>query len=174
MLYGVSMTQLNCKNCGKAIYRKPSEIKRSKSKNFFCSRSCSSTFNNSASPKRQKRSRVCRTCLGKFYGKTKYCSESCIPRKTETEKRVEHASRVTQLRRAMKEKAVKMLGGQCSICGYNKCNKALQFHHLDPNEKEFRISNASSWKKAKVELEKCILVCANCHAEIHDDMVRSP
>ena len=60
-------------------------------------------------------------------------------------------------------------GPCCSRCGYNKCKAALCFHHEDPSTKEFQISGnwGLSWEKTKLELDKCILVCANCHAEIH-------
>lgn len=44
-------------------------------------------------------------------------------------------------RKLMKEKCVEYMGGKCKICGYNKCNSALEFHHLDPNNKEFQISS---------------------------------
>jgi len=57
----------------------------------------------------------------------------------------------------------------CSICGYNKCARALDFHH--PNDKEFDISRAvlnhTNIDKIKKEMEKCIIVCKNCHTEIH-------
>lgn len=58
----------------------------------------------------------------------------------------------------------------CSICGYNKCLAALEFHHLDSEEKDFQISKGYSYsfERIKKELEKCILVCANCHREIHN------
>ncbi len=77
---------------------------------------------------------------------------------------------VNQFRANRKEKAVKLLGGQCCKCGYNKCIKALQFHHIDPKKKDFEISSNSStvsWNKFEKEISKCILVCANCHTEIH-------
>lgn len=78
----------------------------------------------------------------------------------------------TLLRRSMKIQAVKLLGGKCSVCGYNKCIDALEFHHKDPKQKEFRLGsgNTMSWKEYKKELEKCILVCSNCHKEIHFNM----
>lgn len=65
-----------------------------------------------------------------------------------------------------KRKAVDYMGGKCSICGYNKCLTALEFHHINPKEKEIYNSH---WKfeRNKMELDKCILVCANCHREIH-------
>lgn len=71
-------------------------------------------------------------------------------------------------RRAVKQQSIDYLGGCCSKCGYNKCNSALEFHHLDPNEKDIDYLNQRmSFEKLKPELDKCILVCANCHREIH-------
>lgn len=77
---------------------------------------------------------------------------------------------VNQKRRTLKERAVKFMGGKCKVCGYSKCNKALQFHHLNPQDKEFNISctGVIAWEKLQKELKKCIMLCANCHAEIHD------
>lgn len=75
----------------------------------------------------------------------------------------------TVLRRSMKLQAIKMLGGKCSICGYKKCVDALEFHHRDPKQKKFKLGsgNTMSWKEYKEEAKKCILVCSNCHKEIH-------
>lgn len=72
-------------------------------------------------------------------------------------------------RQRLKEKLVEYKGGKCEICGYNKCINALEFHHLDPSEKDFGIvnGNAIAFEKVKKEVDKCILVCANCHREIH-------
>ena len=72
-------------------------------------------------------------------------------------------------RRILKEKLVEYKGGKCEICGYDKCITALEFHHLDPNEKEFTIGHNGvlSLEKCKKEADKCILVCANCHRELH-------
>ena len=78
----------------------------------------------------------------------------------------------TILRRSMKKQAIKLLGGKCSICGYNKCIDALEFHHDNPKEKDFKLGsgNTMSWKEYKSEAEKCILVCSNCHKEIHSKL----
>jgi len=74
-----------------------------------------------------------------------------------------------QRRKALQDKAIAYLGGKCQICGYNKCNAALHFHHIDPQGKDFCISSAlTSWKRIQRELDKCILLCANCHYETHD------
>lgn len=71
-------------------------------------------------------------------------------------------------RRIIKEKAVDYKGGKCQNCGYNKCINALDFHHIDPREKDFTISgNAGKWEKIKNELDKCVLLCKNCHSEVH-------
>lgn len=74
--------------------------------------------------------------------------------------------------RALKHKqmAVEYMGGKCSKCGYDKTIAALEFHHIVPEEKEFAISCAynKSWNKIKNELDKCIMLCANCHRELHN------
>ena len=71
-----------------------------------------------------------------------------------------------------KELMLKGFGSKCQICGYDRCQKALEFHHLDPNEKEITLSRSIySWETTKNELKKCICVCSNCHREIHDGLV---
>ena len=66
--------------------------------------------------------------------------------------------------------AVEAFGGKCQICGYNKCVNSLTFHHIDSENKKESPSYIImrwSWENAKKELEKCILICSNCHGEIH-------
>lgn len=78
---------------------------------------------------------------------------------------------VTRVRRLrMKIKAVDYLGGECKKCGYNKSLSALDFHHLDANKKDFNIAKNSnkSWDFLKKELDKCVLLCSNCHREEHN------
>jgi len=77
---------------------------------------------------------------------------------------------VAKRRKKIRLMAIDYLGSKCLFCGYNRCSAALDFHHLDEKEKKFGLSQKGitrSWKKTKEELEKCILVCANCHREIH-------
>ncbi|HIE36271.1 MAG TPA: hypothetical protein EYP89_03435 [Candidatus Omnitrophica bacterium] len=77
---------------------------------------------------------------------------------------------VCRRRKELRLKAIAYKGGKCQICSYNKCTEALELHHLNGSKKEFGISCKGitrSWKKIKSELDKCILVCANCHREIH-------
>lgn len=72
----------------------------------------------------------------------------------------------------LKEELVKYKGGKCKMCGYNKCNDALDFHHIDPSNKEFTISQkihkcgGTTIDALKKEADKCILLCRNCHAEV--------
>lgn len=80
-------------------------------------------------------------------------------------------------RQKRKSDLVYIMGGKCQICGYNKCEAALEFHHCDPNEKEFGLSsgNCRSLEKDLREARKCILLCANCHREVeYNNLKLSP
>lgn len=81
------------------------------------------------------------------------------------------AERVKAWRHRTKTKMVDAMGGKCQCCGYNKCKEALAFHHIDPSKKDISFSelraNPKRWEKIVEELKKCILVCHNCHSEIH-------
>lgn len=78
---------------------------------------------------------------------------------------------VVNWRKRKKVELVNYKGGECVCCGYNKSISALQFHHLNPKEKDFSISGKSySFEKLKREVDKCILVCSNCHIEIHEQI----
>lgn len=69
-----------------------------------------------------------------------------------------------------KEQCVSYKGGKCSKCGYDSCLAALDFHHIEPAHKDFgiaKVKKRSFDDKVKKELDKTILVCANCHREIH-------
>ena len=84
---------------------------------------------------------------------------------------------VAKRRRKIKEFAVHYKGGKCQLCGYGKYHGALDLHHLDPKTKEFAIGYKGytrSWAKVKAELDKCILVCANCHRELEGGIVSAP
>lgn len=77
--------------------------------------------------------------------------------------------RVSRRRRKVKRILVDEAGGRCALCGYDRCIAALHFHHLDPSSKKFHLSMhgaARSLASARVEMAKCMLLCANCHAEV--------
>ena len=76
---------------------------------------------------------------------------------------------VKNKRKKLRLELIEYKGGKCEICGYCKCYDALEFHHKNPEEKEFGISNGNtvSIEKLKKEVDKCSLLCANCHREVH-------
>ncbi len=79
---------------------------------------------------------------------------------------------VVQYRQRRKKWAVDAFGGKCGICGYHKCMEALEFHHIDPSQKDFSPSAASVNKELFVEeLRKCVCLCSNCHREVHAGVV---
>ena len=76
---------------------------------------------------------------------------------------------VAKRRRAVRTRIVREAGGCCALCGYDSYIGALQFHHLDPAQKEFGLSSRGftrSLERLREEARKCVLLCANCHAEV--------
>ena len=114
----------------------------------------------------EPKTNICGKCgkefIPKKMGQTrKFCFE-CVPDGT--------CTTGAQMRKQIKKWAVEYKGGKCEKCGYNKCIKALDFHHTDPTQKDFSISDRSlklDWKDIKKELDKCKLLCSNCHREEH-------
>lgn len=79
---------------------------------------------------------------------------------------------VVAWRKRTKLKLVEYKGRKCQCCGYSKCIEALEFHHIDSSSKEFSISGKSnSFERLKKEADKCVLVCSNCHKEIHAGLI---
>jgi len=95
-----------------------------------------------------------------------------------------YADRAEYLRKAVSERRKRLRlmareykGNKCAICEYQRCPRALSFHHIDPTQKGFGISVKGltrSWEKIKIELDKCVLICANCHMEVHDGITQLP
>lgn len=84
---------------------------------------------------------------------------------------------VIKRRKLVIQQAIAYKGNKRVLCGYAKCSRALVFHHLDPSQKDFGISHKGytrSWERVRIELDKCALVCANCHAEIHEGITQLP
>ena len=71
----------------------------------------------------------------------------------------------------MKKRCVEYLGGKCSKCGYDEHLAALEFHHLDPKDKDITLGKVMNrkWDSLKKELDKCVLLCSNCHRIEHSD-----
>ena len=82
--------------------------------------------------------------------------------------RATHADEIKAKRQQRKRDAIEYKGGQCQKCGYVKCVAALSFHHRDPKEKEYQIATMLAWSWARIvqELDKCDLLCMNCHMEL--------
>lgn len=81
---------------------------------------------------------------------------------------------VIKNRQNRKHRLIEHFGGKCQVCGYDRCPAALDFHHLDKNEKEFGISRSGvcrSWERMLAEAEKCVLVCCRCHREIEVGLI---
>ena len=83
---------------------------------------------------------------------------------------------VHKRRKKIRQMAVEYKGGKCERCGYNRYIEALEFHHLDSTKKDFNVSQhgyTRSWERVVKELEKCIMLCANCHRELHARLAAS-
>lgn len=74
-------------------------------------------------------------------------------------------------RQNTKRRMVQSMGGKCVICNYDRCPEALDFHHIDPFQKDFQmgdiLASPQRWTIIVAELKKCVLLCANCHRELH-------
>ena len=98
-------------------------------------------------------------------------------KRTHADRREELIRAVAKRRRKIKTMAIEYKGGKCQICGYEKYQGALDLHHLNAEEKRFGIGDKGytrSWAKVREELDKCILVCANCHREVEAGITQLP
>ena len=92
-----------------------------------------------------------------FYGHRKSLCKTCFNKS------------MTEVSKSNKLKAIEYLGGKCKDCGYNKCINAFDLHHRDPSQKDFEwcLLKRRKWTIIQIELDKCDLLCANCHRERH-------
>lgn len=117
-------------------------------------------------------SRICPRCkidkpLSEFYKRRNTAGASVYCKLCVNDEAIERFKKFKFL-------CVEYKGGKCEICGYDKCVNAFDFHHLDPSKKDFGIAKSKSKKfdyKIKRELDKCQLLCANCHREKHSNKV---
>ena len=93
-----------------------------------------------------------------FYGAKKTECKNCFNKRS------------VKRRQNLKQIAVDHLGGKCQRCGYDNYIGALEFHHKDPSSKDMTIAGTGKkWDAIKDEVEKCLLLCANCHREVHNE-----
>jgi len=98
-------------------------------------------------------------------------------RRTYADRREYLKKAVSMRRKRLKRMAREYKGGKCMICGYDRCLDALDFHHRDPSKKDFGLSAhgiTHSWEKIQKEIQKCVLICANCHREVHAGITQLP
>jgi Fe-S-cluster-containing dehydrogenase component len=105
-------------------------------------------------------------------GQIKACSKACATKLRHNKDYRQAINKYAILRgHKIKEKLVSLSGDCCQSCGYNKNYAALQFHHIDPKTKSFALNGTSSrifsWEEVVKEMAKCLLLCANCHMELH-------
>jgi hypothetical protein len=97
--------------------------------------------------------------------------------RTDKQRRTYLIKAVQRRREKVRLMAVSYKGGRCQVCGYERCLEALEFHDLDPTQKDFGISSKGytrGWKKVREGLDKCLLLCANCHCEVRVGMLQLP
>lgn len=143
-----------CKKCGRPfpLRTKINEKLRYLSKRRFCLE-CSPFKERDTSIENRRTSKICLICLKEFRNKGNVCS-SC---------------RVNWKKYEVKKLAVEYKGSSCQSCDYNLCIASLTFHHIDPTKKDFSIggNHTRTFNSIKEELDKCILLCQNCHSALH-------
>lgn len=160
-----------CLNCSSVIEVREGEKPASARRKKFCSHSCAGSYNNGAFPKRKPEGK-CLQCGVEIKACLLYCSDACRAKakaeRLKNKLRKNKSESVIGWRQRMKVQALEYKGFCCQRCGYRRCVNALDFHHIDPSKKEFQIAaKICSWEKMKTELDKCLLLCANCHREFH-------
>jgi len=105
------------------------------------------------------------------YGHRYYCKECEYQHKAEKVRKSQN-----ERNRRLKAEALELFGSKCKLCGYDRYKSALQFHHIDPTTKIDNpvtiIYNTGNVEKARFELDKCILVCSNCHMALHSGDIK--
>ena len=79
----------------------------------------------------------------------------------------DNSENVIKWRKRAKRELVEYKGGKCEICGYNKCLGSMSFHHESDKDPNWQCLRRRPLKEIKKELDKCRLLCVNCHQEIH-------
>lgn len=113
---------------------------------------------------------VCEMCQSPLVGnQSKFCSVKCKQQSVNFKHKNYSCQQARGLER--KRKLIEIAGGECCDCGYKKNISALEFHHINPEEKSFGIDlrkcSNLNWDRLVEEVKKCILICSNCHRERH-------
>lgn len=136
-----------CKRCGKLVL----------AKQVYCSNYCYklSRYTSSLREGKCKKHGKVKVYKSTSYGKERFVCSKC------------NIIHVSKRRKQIKKMSVAYLGGKCEKCGYKKFVEVLEFHHKDPSVKSFTIASSQhiGWEKIRKELDKCQLLCSNCHKE---------
>ncbi len=113
---------------------------------------------------------VCAVCGGQLTGRqSRFCSRNCKNRATNN--RLQSYAAQQERGRRRKLDLIRLKGGRCEHCGYSRNYAALEFHHETPEEKGFELDlrafSNRRWEALLAEAQKCLLLCSNCHAEVH-------
>ncbi len=102
------------------------------------------------------------------------CGKSFVYQRKQRATRDTCSSCITRHRFALKAASIAYKGGGCQLCGYNRCHRALSFHHVDALAKLCNLRHNLALGKRKKELDKCICLCLNCHQEVEDALQWCP
>jgi hypothetical protein len=162
-----SSTILKCDECAELFPRLDKYLKHKRA-NTFCSKVCHNAYMTGKPqlnhPYHNKK-------------KTKKSSKrtASVQRYPVSDKwPIEYQSRIHHRKKIW---CIEYKGGKCEVCGYGKHPSALEFHHKDPSKKKFEIgdsSNTITTSSLKKELDKCAILCANCHREVHAGITEIP
>jgi hypothetical protein len=113
----------------------------------------------------------CQVCESLLVGRQRnFCSIKCKVQSTNSKHQNYKSQQARGLER--KKQLIEIAGGECCDGGYKRNISALEFHHLDPEEKSFGIDlrkcSCANWESLVKEVKKCVLICANCHRERHN------
>ena len=113
----------------------------------------------------------CLNCGNVLSGRQKkYCSRQC--KNTVNNSNLQSYQAQQARGRARKLELIRVKGMHCEECGYGKNYAALEFHHIVPETKDFQLDLRSlsnrKWETILTEAKKCLLLCSNCHAELHN------
>ena len=185
------MPAVICNNCGTSFEKSPAQLRRSA--NHYCSRSCAAKINNHLSPKRKRTNqcRVCHVPVSQRQTFCSFCRTLPLKQRRPDAKMCSRCGqtrpmsdfymkhKATGLRQAFcracfnsycihrwqerKKRAVGHLGGRCRDCGGEFHPNVYDFHHLRDKDFVWDKLRLRSWKQITEELDKCVLLCANCH-----------
>lgn len=164
-----------CKKCGKefSVYFRQDNVVHNLCSRKFCLE-CSPLFNHNTKD-------LCKIESNPDYKKCPIC-EQTLPidnfyKKSGRDSTLSYCKKCSnniaiKNQRKNKIKAIEYKGGKCQICSYSRCTAALEFHHTDPSKKEAINFKNRSFAKIKEEVDKCMLLCVNCHRETHSELMK--